>query len=203
MSKKSRDPIVPFPHMEEPNFTDEQLERFFQEMETYDPEELPEKDRPVWLFVQEALHHAKDLNESMSECYASEGMERAHSDLVRVLIMARKAFNEEQVGPLSEAIIKDYLQRLEDRWFEVVGMTEAVRRSYRSRVESGYKTGHAAYPQGKSWITYWDDRWLERRPNGKGWVYSADLILKELPADVVLPSHTTISRYRKKIFQSQ
>jgi hypothetical protein len=116
--------------------------------------------------------------------------------------MARKAFNEEQVGPLSEAIIKDYLQRLEDKWFDVVEVTDAVRRSYQSRVESGYKMGHAAYPPEKSWVTYWDDRWLERRPNGKGWVYSADRILKELPADVVPPSHTTISRYRKKVSQS-
>src|SRR6056300_237490 len=109
MSKKGRDPIIPFSHMEEPNLTDEQLDRFFREMEAYVPEELPEKDGPVWLFVQEALHRAIDLNESMSGCYASDGMEQAHSDLVRALNMARKAFSEEQVGPLSEAIIKDYL----------------------------------------------------------------------------------------------
>lgn len=203
MSKKDRNPIVPFPHMEEPNFTDEEMERFFQEMDEYEPEELPEKDQPVWLFVQEALHLVKDIGESTSGRYASDGMELAHAELARMLAMARRAFNEEQVGPLSEAIIKAHLELLENRWFEVAGVTDAVRRSYRSRVESGYKMGYAAHSEEKFWLTYWDDRWLERRPNGKGWVYSTDRIIKALPDHAVPPKHSTVSRYRSKLAKSK
>jgi hypothetical protein len=203
MSKKDRNPIVPFPHMEESNFTDEEIERFFQEMDAYEPEELSEKDQPVWLSVQEALHHVKDHIESTTGRYASDGMELAHSELVRMLAMARRAFNEEQVGPLSAEIIKDHLELLEDRWFEAEGMTDAVRRSYRSRVESGYKTGYAAQSEERFWRTYWDDRWLERRPNGKGWVYSTDQIIKALPDHAVHPKHSTVSRYRNKLAKSR
>jgi hypothetical protein len=120
-----------------------------------------------------------------------------------VLVMARRAFNEEQVGPLSEEIIKDYLERLEDRWFEVAEIADAVRRSYRSRVESGYKIGYAAQSEEKYWLTYWDDRWLERRPNGKGWVYSSDQIIRALPRPAVAPRHSTISRHRNKLAKSR
>lgn len=199
MSKKSRDPIAPFLHMEEPNFTDEEIKRIFREMETYDPEELPEKDLPVWLFAFEALHRIKDHEESVSGRYVSAKMDEVLSDLVSALVTARRAFHEESVGPISEILIREYVELLVNRWFVAIGMTNAVRYSPKNRVKT---TGHAAYPPEKSWITYWDNRWLERRPNGKGWLYSADRILKELPADVVPPSHTTISRYRKKVFQS-
>ena len=62
---------------------------------------------------------------------------------------------------------------------------------------NGKKSGHAAFQD--SWLDYWNDAWLQRRSNGKGWLYSTADIINSLPVNIPVPSTSTVWRYRTKL----
>ena len=62
---------------------------------------------------------------------------------------------------------------------------------------SGKKFGYAA--NSNSWLAFWQDKWMERRENGKGYLVSASEIISLLPSSIAIPDESTINRHRKKL----
>lgn len=154
---------------------------------------------PEWLQRGESLAYIEYLYELSYNTGLSSGIKNAFSNLRVVVESIRNAFENEEIGEIAEQVFRDYYNATEREWASAVSLRDKTLKAVKKKLQQGHKRGHAAF--GDNWQNYWEDKWLQRRANNKGWQYSANDILNELPAHIVIPDQSTISRYRNKLFE--
>jgi hypothetical protein len=108
-----------------------------------------------------------------------------------------RAFRGEKIGALTENLLKEYFFSLLSDYDAARELDGSMSLARFDRAIKGKKTGHAAFQD--SWLNYWNDAWLQRRSNGKGWLYSTTDIINSLPVNIPVPSTSTVRRYRTKL----
>jgi len=183
--------------MQEPQFSDEEIEMFLASLD----EHVWKTDNviPRWLWMGETLAYGESAFQHSQRRKLSPAIKKSFSKLREVVGNIRRAFEKEMIGDVTEKVLRDYYQTVEDEWWSAVDIRDKTLKGIEKRLIEGRKTGHAAFND--NWMSYWDDSWLERRVNNKGWVHSARDIINKLPSHIVLPVESTISRHRKKLYE--
>lgn len=180
-----------------PQFSEEEIEAYYASID----ESFWKVDEtvPHWLWLGESLAYSESAFEISRSRELSQGIKNAFIKLRAVVEIMRKAFENEAVGEISEKVFRDYYNAAENEWANAVSFQDINLKAVKKKLQQGHRRGHAAFDD--NWQKYWDDKWLERRTNNKGWQYSANDILNELPAHIVIPDQSTISRYRNKLYK--
>ena len=180
-----------------PQFSEEEIEAYYASID----EGFWKVDEsvPEWLKRGESLAYTEDLFELSYNTGLSSGIKNAFSNLRVVVDSMRNAFENEEIGEIAEQVFRDYYNATEREWASAVSLRDKTLKAMKKKLEQGHRRGHAAFDD--NWQKYWDDKWLKRRTNNKGWQYSANDILNELPAHIVIPDQSTISRYRNKLYK--
>jgi len=180
-----------------PQFSEEEIEAYYASID----ESFWKVDEtvPHWLWLGESLAYSESAFEISRSRELSQGIKNAFIKLRAVVEIMRKAFENEAVGEISEKVFRDYYNAAENEWASAVSFQDINLKAVKKKLQQGHRRGHAAF--GDNWQKYWDDKWLERRTNNKGWQYSANDILNELPSNIVIPDQSTISRYRNKLYK--
>jgi hypothetical protein len=187
---------VPKNNEQNQKLSDEEIEIYLKSIDDH----IWENDDsvPHWLWCGETLAYSEDGFEYSQTKPLSPTIKQAFSQLRVVVSKIRKAYELEHIDKITEEIFHDYYLKVEDEWADAVSFRDQTLKAARKRLQQGKKMGHAAFDD--NWQNYWEDKWLQRRANNKGWQYSANDILNELPAHIVIPDQSTISRYRNKLF---
>jgi hypothetical protein len=114
-------------------------------------------------------------------------------DSLRSVVIDLHAAFQEGVGPEAERVLFTYFKLAEKGWAKAFSTQTKINRNWRNKISNGHKLGHSLYSH--NWQEYWTDEWLERRPNNKGWIFSARDIIQQLP-DIPLPDESTVRRFR-------
>ncbi|CAI8305718.1 MAG: Uncharacterised protein [Porticoccaceae bacterium UBA1117] len=149
---------------------------------------------PHWLKMADLLvvtEHAIEIN--LGRKVAPK--HQKSFDLLRSVVIDLHAAFQEGVGPEAEKVLFTYFKLVEKGWAKAFATQIKINRNWRNKIANGQKLGHSLYSH--NWQEYWKDEWLERRPNGKGWVFSARDIIQQLP-DIPMPDESTVRRYREK-----
>lgn len=180
-----------------PQFSEEEIEVYYASID----ESFWKVDEsvPEWLRRGESLAYAENIFGLNYDTGLSSGIKNAFSNLRAVVEGIRNAFENEEIGEIAEQVFRDYYNATEGEWASAVSLRDKTLKAMKKKLHQGYKRGHAAF--GDNWQNYWEDKWLQRRANNKGWQYSANDILNELPAHIVIPDQSTISRYRNKLYK--
>lgn len=156
---------------------------------------------PIWLKSEALLKLRLKAFEWATGKVARDWLEAPTRYLLDLGWEIDELYRSEQVGPkaskllrhLYEKIYEMKNQEIDAAWTKHTGN----QRSFIRNAERGSGVGYAAHYE--NWEKYWDDRWLARRENDKGWKYSAADILNALPDGVTKPDESTIRKHRLRI----
>jgi hypothetical protein len=97
-------------------------------------------------------------------------------------------------------VLMSHLETKDQQWLKALDLQASALNTARRKEVLGVKRGHLAYKD--NWLLYWNEAWLQRRKNGKGWLISANDIIKGLPHSVPAPNESTVNRHRNRLLQS-
>jgi hypothetical protein len=149
---------------------------------------------PRWLKMADSLVLTEGSMELQLDRKLSPMHQKSFSSLCSLVSDLHTAFKE-GVGPETEKVLFTYFKLVEQHWGKAFQRQIKINRDWHNKMIEGQKLGHSLYSH--NWQEYWTDEWLERRPNNKGWVFSARDIIQRLP-DIPIPDESTVRRYREK-----
>ena len=147
---------------------------------------------PHWLKMADLLVLAEDAIESNLGRKLAPKHQKSF-DLLRSVVIDLHAAFQEGVGPEAEKVLFTYFKLAEKGWAKAFATQTKINRNWRNKIANGQKLGHSLYSH--NWQEYWTDEWLERRPNNKGWMFSARDIIQQLP-NIPIPDESTVRRFR-------
>jgi hypothetical protein len=156
---------------------------------------------PKWLRPDALLELRLKSFEWASGRKAPDWLETPTRYLQQLALKVRYVYETEQVGPMTSSLLMhlyNEISAIKDKdinssWDK----SSSNQKAFIKNAEQNQGVGYAAY--GEGWQKYWDDRWLTRRKNGKGWEYSAADILDALPSHVTPPDESTVRKHRLNI----
>ena len=152
---------------------------------------------PHWLKMADLLVLSEDAIEADLGRKLSPSHQKSFDYLRSVVKDLHMAFQED-VGPDTEKVLFAYFKLAERSWEKAFGKQSKLNHDWHNKMVGGQKLGHSRYLN--NWQNYWKDEWLERRPNNKGWIFSAKDIIQQLP-DIPMPDESTVRRYRIKRYR--
>lgn len=177
-----------------PRFSDAYIETMHEAAWNY---EQSGKEYPygLWFFWADFISNSDDWFANEREKLTPK-MKDAFIDLRKTIKIIRNAF-EEGVGDSGEAALRALWNTKEAEWSRILDIQSNSLMQWDKKRNSGKKFGYAA--NSNSWLAFWQDKWMQRRENGKGYVVSASEIISLLPSSIAIPDESTINRHRKKL----
>jgi|TARA_B110000211_G_scaffold205109_1_gene239158 hypothetical protein len=129
----------------------------------------------------------------------SPKVKEAFTELREAVASIRKAYDE-GAGVAVSKVLMSHLETKDQQWLKALDLQASALNTARRKEVLGVKRGHLAYKD--NWLLYWNEAWLQRRKNGKGWLISANDIIKGLPHSVPAPNESTVNRHRNRLLQS-